>query len=146
MNLTNDIKYILKEPWALAPVRGTPDSVGIDLFISKGFDKYVLPPNGLIAIDTGVAFELPKGTFGLIQPRSSAFRNGMMIHGIIDADYRGGVVLQIRNIGPLDLTIEGGKSYAQMLIIPFVSGNLDLSEKLTSTVRDTGGFGSTGNH
>lgn len=64
--------------------------------------------------------------------------------GIIDAGYRGQIMAHVDNISDKDFDIKQGERYFQLC-----SGNLRsmkpfLVEKLSSTERDTSGFGSTG--
>ena len=142
----SNIKFKKTAPWAKNPTRGTGDSAGIDLYISDQFEPklVILEPGRALVVDTGLAFELPSGTVGLLRPRSSAFKRGLTLNGTIDADYRGNVVLIIRNVSDKNVTLEAGKSYAQMIVVKYE--NLELIEgELSDTSRGTNGFGSTGN-
>jgi dUTP pyrophosphatase len=135
----------IKQDWAGTPSKGSLHSAGIDLFISIEAERFDLYPGRMVAFSTGLKLAIPEGYFGLLQSRSSAFRNGLWIHGVIDADYRGDIVLQIRNIGADVFTIEPGKSYAQLIILPFADMELQEVKELNETIRGEGGFGSSGN-
>jgi dUTP pyrophosphatase len=138
------MKFKKTADWAKVPRLGTPGSAGIDLFISDLFIETELPPEGLMVIDTGLAFEIPEGYYGLIQSRSSAFIRGLMVEGVLDSDFRGSAKLLIRNIGNSPISIEPGKSYAQLIICPCEKISLEESAELSVTSRGYGGFGSTG--
>ena len=75
---------------AIAPMRATEGSAGYDL--SSAVDA-VIPPNGRLAVSTGISIGLPEGTYGRVAPRSGlAFKYGIdVLAGVIDADYRGEV-------------------------------------------------------
>jgi dUTP pyrophosphatase len=141
-----ELKFKKTEEWAKLPTKGTSDAAGIDLFISEGFAPMRLEPGHIVGIDTGIAVEIPNGHYGLIQSRSSSFKKGLWIHGVIDSDYRGSVLLQIRNVGYLDAALEPGKSYAQMIICPYQNIELVEANILSDTERGAGRLGSTGNN
>ncbi len=144
-------------PEALPPKRGNPYAAGIDLFLppkqksgGKWTDDsiYRLAPHETRKIDTGIAFEFPKGVFGLIRPRGSALMRGLVINGTIDTDYRGSVVLIITNTKNSYVEIEVGKSYAQMIPMlqdPGIGDPIEETGELSFTERGDGKLGSTGN-
>jgi dUTP pyrophosphatase len=124
---------------------------GIDLtarhFISlakfgdpEGHDKYLMP--------TGIAVKIPEGHFGLIVPRSSSAKLGIMLAntcGIIDSGYTGELLVFIRNMTGYPLPLERGSRIAQLIVLPYFSvPKFELVEKLPETDRGSGGFGSTG--
>ena len=64
--------------------------------------------------------------------------------GVIDSDYRGPIVVALRNYGKEPYTIEPGERVAQMVITPVVQAQITVADELDDTVRGQGGFGSTG--
>lgn len=97
---------------------------------------------------TGLAFEIPEGYVGLVFPRSSVVNTQMSLTnsvGVIDSGYRGEVMA---NFYPYDFgefcPYNVGERIAQMMIIPIPQIELIEVDKLSSTERGTGGFGSTG--
>ena len=75
-------------PNAVIPTRGTPGAAGYDLYSTDGF---IIMPGHRVVIPTGVAVELPAGTYGRIAPRS-----GLAVkHGV---DVLAGVVAQSAEI------------------------------------------------
>jgi dUTP pyrophosphatase len=125
----------------LTPVRGTEESVGIDLFLPKDVEI----KKGVNLIDLEISIEIPKGSFGLLTLRSSMTRDyGLLpVSGIIDSDYRGNIKLHIFNPSK-KLELKATKKIAQILIIPYTKiTNFEKVEQLSETNRK-GGFGSTG--
>lgn len=114
------------------------------------------PEEGVIGIDsggtakirTGVAMEIPEGNFGGVYARSGmAFKKNLRpvnCTGIIDADYRGEIIVGLHNDSPFRQTIAHGERIAQLIIQPYVRVELEEVEDLSETERGTGGFGSSG--
>lgn len=124
---------------------------------SAGMDLYAYcPEEGVIGIDsggtakirTGVAMEIPEGNFGGVYARSGiAFKKNLRpvnCTGIIDADYRGEIIVGLHNDSPFRQTVTHGERIAQMVIQPYVQVELEEVEDLSETERGTGGFGSSG--
>jgi dUTP pyrophosphatase len=99
-------------------------------------------------IPTGLQMSIPVGFEAQIRPRSGlAIRNGITMlnsPGTIDSDYRGEVKVIAINHGDEDFIIQHGDRIAQMVIAPVVQFNVEEVDKLDSTERGEGGFGSTG--
>ena len=64
--------------------------------------------------------------------------------GVIDADYRGEVLIFLHNHGSQPQTVEDGDRVAQLVIVPYLTAQFTLAEELDGTDRGQGGFGSTG--
>jgi dUTP pyrophosphatase len=64
--------------------------------------------------------------------------------GIIDSDYRGEILVPLRNLGKEKVVIAKGERIAQLIILPYLKVKYVESKKLNETVRGKGGFGSTG--
>lgn len=134
------IKRLSEE--AVIPTRGTEDSAGLDMFVTE---SYLLKPGETKLFKTGIAMEIPKGMYGMLRPRSSAFKRGLHTQGTIDADYRGEVHLVIVNLGSMAQHIEAGKAIGQLILMKFERVAVDEVQQLSETKRGTGGYGSTGN-
>lgn len=141
-NISLKIKKLV--PTAVIPTRGTEKSVGLDLYSIK---RYVIASNNIVAIETGISLEIPKGYFGLIAERSGfSLANGLSLKaGVIDEDYRGEVKIIMQNSSDYPVTISSGSKIAQLLLLPAVYADIDEVDKLTDTDRGAAGFGSTGN-
>ena len=64
--------------------------------------------------------------------------------GVVDADYRGEVMVALHNHSNIPQTVAGGERVAQLVVAPFLKAEFEEEEELSSTVRGVGGFGSTG--
>jgi len=99
-------------------------------------------------IHTGVYAEIPEGYVGLVFPRSSMGKNGLVLLntvGVIDSHYRGEIIVMAKNINSNNkLLIDQYERFAQLVIVPVFLPTIEIVEKLSSTERGTGGFGSTG--
>ncbi len=99
-------------------------------------------------IHTGLAMEIPVGFAGLIYARSGlASKKGLAPAnkvGVIDADYRGEIMVALHNHSKEAATVEPGERIAQLVITPYVTGAFHQVDELSDTVRGAGGFGSTG--
>lgn len=134
------VRFKKLSPEAIVPTRKTSESAGFDLH--SLVDMYI-PPGEIRRVPTGIATAIPAGYVGFVKPRSSVFFSGGDSDGTIDSDYRGEVMMQIRNVTRGNLRIEKGGRYAQMVVVPFLGDSVEV-EELDITERGTGGFGSTG--
>ncbi len=125
----------------------TEGASGMDLFASLE-EEVILYPGERRLIPTGIAVAIPEGFEGQIRPRS-----GLAIHqgiglvngpGTIDSDYRGEVSVLLINFGETPFTIRNGERIAQMVISRVFRSTLVEVEDLPPTIRQDGGFGSTG--
>ena len=64
--------------------------------------------------------------------------------GVIDADYRGEVMVALHNHSDIDATVDTKERVAQLVVTPFLKVEYQLADELSDTVRGAGGFGSTG--
>ena len=142
---TIPVKRLREE--AKLPVRATEAAAGADLYacLDSPID---LGPGETVMIPTGLAFEIPPGWVGLVFARSSlGTRQGLAPAnkvGVIDADYRGEVLVSLLNHSSQTRTIEPGDRIAQLVITPCMEACYTWAEELSDTARGTGGFGSTG--
>lgn len=134
-------------PNATIPTYGSEYAAGCDLYACLD-ESVTIEPHATCLIKTGLALEVPVGYAGLIYARSglASKRNLAPANkvGVVDADYRGEVMVALHNHGTTPQTIEHGERIAQMVIAPFLHVNFIETEELSETVRGEGGFGSTG--
>lgn len=132
---------------AVLPTYGTEYSAGADLYL-LGDDPVTVAPHETKLLKTGISVEIPEGYCGLIFARSGlASKRGLAPAnkvGVIDADYRGEVMVALHNHSEKDAVVEGGERIAQLAIVPFLKAEFELADELSSTERGEGGFGSTG--
>ena len=132
---------------AIIPTYGTEYSAGADLYAL--LDSSVeIAPHETTFIHTGISVEIPEGYCGLIFARSGlASKRGLAPAnkvGVVDADYRGEIMVALHNHPDSVAIVEGGERVAQIAIVPFLKAELCECEELSETVRGEGGFGSTG--
>ena len=105
-------------------------------------------PGATEFVQTGLALEVPAGYAGLVYARSGlACKKGLAPAnkvGVIDADYRGEVMVALYNHSSQAVEIEPGERVAQLVITPYLTAVFEETEELSDTVRGEGGFGSTG--
>lgn len=144
------IDYVKLSPTAQAPVQGSEWAAGWDLHADLEGKKLVsLIPGEMKKISTGIAIALPQGTFGAIYPRSgNATKRGLILAntvGIIDADYRGAIIVALKNTSNEIQYIEQGERIAQLIVQPYVNVVFDEKDTIGTTARGENGFGSSGN-
>lgn len=64
--------------------------------------------------------------------------------GVIDADYRGEIMVALHNHSNVPVSIEPKERIAQLVITPYLTAHFKETDQLSDTVRGEGGFGSTG--
>lgn len=134
-------------PNAIIPTYGTAQSAGADLY--SGMEQPVtIKPGKTEFIHTGIAIAIPEGLVGLVYARSGmACKKGIAPAnkvGVIDADYRGEIMVALYNHGNEAVTVEPGDRIAQLVLTPFITAAFDQTDSLDETDRGNGGFGSTG--
>jgi len=99
-------------------------------------------------IPTGLFIELPRGYEAQIRPRSGlAIKQGITClntPGTIDSDYRGEIKIILINLSDVSHVVQNGDRIAQMVIQSVEKINWEEVTLLSETLRNNGGFGSTG--
>lgn len=146
MNYT--IKYKKLSNQAIEPTRGSAFAAGYDLYACPSNNAVFIAPGETVKIGTGIAIELPEGTFGGLYARSGlATKHGLRpgnCVGIIDQDFKGEVVVALHNDSDSEQCVMYGDRIAQLVVQPFYSVSFRQVESLEETERGAGGFGSTG--
>ena len=142
-----NIKYKKLNQFAKQPTQGSIWSAGYDLYAAIK-DSILILPHTTQKIPTGLAFELPQGTFAGIFARSGiATKEGLRpanCVGICDADYRGQYIVALHNDSDYPKSITSNQKIAQMIILPCNYLNFIEVKQLSNTQRGDAGFGSTG--
>lgn len=133
---------------ARMPFRATDGSAGADLFACIP-EEVVIAPGERKLIPTGIAIGIPYGGCGaFIFPRSSvSSKFGVSLAncvGVIDSDYRGEIIVPLINHSDEPYTVKDGDRIAQMVVMPVIIPDFIPVDELETTVRGSGGFGSTG--
>jgi dUTP pyrophosphatase len=124
-------------------------AAGLDLLAAVPADApLAIAPGRYVAVPTGVAIALPPGTEAQVRPRSGLARNhGVTVlntPGTIDSDYRGEIQVLLINHGTEIFEVTRGMRIAQLVIAAIIRIQLNEQDKLSQTMRGSGGFGSTG--
>jgi dUTP pyrophosphatase len=129
------------------PAYASAGSAGADLVAAVG-EAVVLKPGARALIPSGVAVALPPGYEAQVRPRSGlAARHGVTVlngPGTIDSDYRGEIGVLLVNLGDAEFRVERGMRIAQMVVAPVAAAAWREVERLPSSARGGGGFGSSG--
>ena len=130
------------------PYYATPGSAAMDLHACLD-GPVVIPAGGRSVIPTGIAIALPSPDYvALVFARSGlGIKHGVApanCVGVIDSDYRGEVMVGLRNSGSSDFTVQPGDRIAQLMVTPVVQATIQMVDELDETQRGAGGFGSTG--
>ncbi len=141
------VNYKKLDPRAVQPTYGSEAAAGADLYALLDA-PLTIAAGQTVLVHTGIAMEIPAGFVGLICARSGlATKRGLAPAnkvGVIDADYRGELMVALHNHGAVDRIIEHGERIAQLMLLPYLTADYTCVDELTDTVRGEGGFGSTG--
>lgn len=130
-------------PEAVVPAYAKPGDAGLDLTAtSVKFDESTRK----LKVGYGLAMEIPFGYVGLVFPRSSVHKSGLVMSncvGVVDSGYRG-EVCSIFYVPEGATPYAVGDRCAQLVVLPYPQVQTIEAEELSETDRGAGGFGSTG--
>ena len=142
------LRVKLLEENARLPVVAHPgEDLGYDLFALEGA---LLEPRTTVKMRTGIAVEARHPKTGaplglLVRDRSSMAAKGIATTGgVIDAGYRGEILVLMTNLGDAAFEIKAGEKIAQMIPVPVLTGAVETVESLEDSARAEKGFGSSG--
>lgn len=129
---------------AFMPFRAHPTDAGLDLRCPEG-QSQIVPAKESAVFDTGVHIELPPGTVGMVKSRSGLnIKHDLVCEGVIDEGFVGGIRVKLYNHGGHDYRVEVGDRIAQLVIMPILTPELELVDRLSESERGDRGFGSSG--
>jgi dUTP pyrophosphatase len=136
------------EEGARVPVVAHPgEDLGYDLF---ALEDSVLGSRETVRVRTGIAVEARDAKTGaalglLVRDRSSMAARGIATTGgVIDAGYRGEILVLMTNLGEKAVELKAGEKIAQMIPVPVLTGRVEEVESLEESARAGKGFGSSG--
>ena len=139
------IKFKRLHPAAVMPTYATDGSACFDFYATGDFAVH---PFMTAAIKTELKAEIPRGYALMLYGRSGmALNNGISLAncvGVIDSDYRGEIVILLRNGSDDRHMIYAGDRIAQGMLIQVPSVKIIEVDEISETGRGEGGFGSTG--
>jgi len=142
-DLAVEMEVQLLSDGGTVPTLGSDFAAGMDLYSAE---HKVIPARGKALVDLQLSIAVPKGHYGRVAPRSGlASKHGIQTGaGVIDADYRGPVMVLLFNHSDVDFEVHPKDRIAQLILERISIPRLKQVEKLDSTTRGAGGFGSTG--
>jgi len=134
-------------PGATLPRYSSDLAAGADLYACTEQEVRILPGETVL-IPTGIAAAIPAGYAGFVFARSGlSVKMGLAPAnkvGVIDADYRGEILVALYNQSGQVRLVRDGDRIAQLVILPVPTADFIEVDELPSTERGAGGFGSTG--
>jgi deoxyuridine 5'-triphosphate nucleotidohydrolase len=148
-------------PDSTIPRRATPKAIGFDVFASRVLDRntkevlgelpVTIAPGEAVLIGIGVIIAIPMMHEIQVRPRSGlASKYDVELSnspGTVDPDFRGEVGVLLRNRGKKPFTVHLNDRIAQLIFSSVEIPDFRVvanKEDLSPTLRNTGGFGSTG--
>ena len=149
-----DIKIALLSDRARIPKRMTDGSAGYDLYaaVDTVVPAATIASSGAVdvgrcLVPIGFAIELPNDIVGRIAARSSlSVKFNLEVGaGWIDSDFRGEVMVELKNLSSTDYKVTAGDRIAQLiLLMTTTKAEFIATDQIGSTARGTSGLGSTG--
>ena len=131
---------------AKVPGRATNGSVGYDVAACLD-NSIVIDPGETGMVGSGFAIAWENGYAAFLYARSGlGIKHGIVpgnCVGVIDSDYRGEIIVGLRNNSGNSFTVNNGDRIAQMVIAKCETPEITVVDNLDETTRGAGGFGST---
>ena len=126
------------------PKLGSKNAGAYDIYAP--YDIQLAPNETCVPVELGFRLSFPNDFKMQIQDRSSMYvkRKISVFNGLIDADYRGEIMLYLNNMEAQPKQICAGERIAQMSLSPTYQQKFIQVADLEGTKRGTGGIGSTG--
>ncbi|MDD2257847.1 dUTP diphosphatase [Candidatus Falkowbacteria bacterium] len=129
-------------PEAKLPTKAHLQDAGLDLYSAEAAS---IAPYQQMTISTGIRLAIPQNQVGLIWDKSGLAKEGLStLGGVIDAGYRGEILVLIKNLGQDIYHILPGQKIAQLIIQPLSEYKIEEGPILEDTDRGQNGFGSSG--
>lgn len=141
--MSTKLKIVRLDKTMKMPAFAHDDDGGFDLYAAK---TITIQPGERISIPSGLRMEIPYGFVGFIWDKSGlSHKHGLKTFGgVVDAGYRGEVMIGIMNLGAEPYTFEKNHKVAQISIQRREEIKIEEVEELSDSARGEGGFGSTG--
>lgn len=133
---------IMLDEFSTMPTRAHEHDAGLDLYAAE---TAYIAPNTWVAVSTGTHAAIPRGFVGLLTSKSGLMaKHGITCRGTIDADFTGSIKAVLFNHSDKVFKVEQGQKVTQMVLVPIITPELELVDKLEETERGDNGFGSSG--
>ena len=110
-------------PDATLPTVAHPgEDIGYDLY---SVEDITIAAHGAAGVHTGIAIEFVPTAGGIVKTRSGLAKKRLLCNaGVIDAGYRGEIIVLMENLGDQPYSIRKGDKIAQLLEHPFLAGEV----------------------
>lgn len=137
------IKIKKLHPEAKLPTYAHLGDAGMDIY---AFEEVTVEAGKRALLKTGIAMAIPVGYVGLLWDKSGlSNKHGLtIVGGVIDAGYRGEILVGLLNTSDQDYVFKAGDKITQLLVQSIVHATIVESGNLDETTRGDGAFGSTG--
>ena len=129
---------------AVMPTKAHASDAGFALTCTR----YEVTNGELFTYHTDIAVEIPDGHVGLLFPRSSVYKQDLLLTnsvGVVDSGYRGEVMFKFKPIAyEVKQHYQVGDRIGQLIIIPYPYIEFVEAEELSDSERGAGGYGSSG--
>jgi dUTP pyrophosphatase len=141
------VPVVRLDPDLPLPAHARAGDAGLD--VMARIDVTLAPSGGRALVPTGIAFALPEGYAGFVQPRSGlALRHGVTVlnsPGLIDCGYRDELKVLLVNLDPAEpFEVHRGDRIAQLVVQAVARVEWAAVDALEGSERGAGGFGHTG--
>lgn len=129
---------------AVVPRYATEGAAACDLVACE---SVCVPKRGRALVPTGISVSFENAAALIFARSGLAVRGGIALAngvGVIDADYRGEIMVGLINNTDEDYTVCVGDRVAQLAFVPVATAEFEETDVLENTGRGAGGFGSTG--
>lgn len=134
IKLFDDNKFI--------PTKSHFYDAGLDLYIPEDI---VLYPFITECIDMKIGFNIPESCAGILVPRSSIAKQGVICQtSIIDSGYNGSIHLILTNCSQARLKFNKGERLCSLVCFNIINPVIDIVNDLPESERGNSGLGSTG--
>lgn len=104
----------------------------------------------MLVYHTDLAVEIPEGHVGLLFPRSSIYKKSLQqtnCVGVIDSGYRGELMAVFKaTTDCVPAIYKEGERFAQLVIVPIPSIEVEEATELSDSDRGENGYGSSGDN
>lgn len=133
---------IMLDEFSTMPTRAHEQDAGLDLYAAE---TAYIAPHTWVAVSTGTHAAIPRGFVGLLTSKSGLMaKHGITCRGTIDADFTGSIKAVLFNHSDKVFKVDQGQKVTQMVLVPIITPELELVDKLEETERGDNGFGSSG--
>lgn len=96
-------------------------------------------------VPTGIALEIPFGSYGQINDRSGLGSKAIKVFGgVIDSEYRGDITVCLMNFAFRNYEVKAGDRVAQIIFKKYENHDFEEATELSNSERNEKGFGSSG--